>query len=482
MKNTLALDLKQAQQLRLMPQQLQLGRMLELNDQEIEELINLTVHDNPVLEFKEESSDLADKGQDVLLESGDAPVRYEYDNSSLRSKVDDAWLNNLNSESEETLTEHLMGQLAELSLSEDDMAVAQYMVGCLDPNGYITRTRQGISDDFLIQRGQDLTAEQINRVWNTLRSLDPPGIGATDLRDCLLMQLERLHKNTPAHQDAAAIIEHHFDDFLKGNRQKLAKSSKLSSKRIDDATAVISKLNPKPGREFAANRQEAVTLHVNADFSVLPDLYRDGHLEIKVLSDFPELTVDDTYRIADSQAPKAATQLERKQRRDAALFLKEKCREADNFIAMIKMRQNTLLTVIKAIVGRQKEFFLTGDTTQLKPMGLKDLSADTGFDQSMLSRATSGRHVLTTAGLLPLKTLFNNKRPDGTEQGTTANQIITLMQEMVNREDPGAPLTDDQIAAALKDRGITIARRTVAKYRDIAGIPALQKRKQLKSQ
>lgn len=478
MNNTLAIKLNQVQQLRILPQQLQLGRVLELSDQEVEDLINLTVNDNPALEFKNNDNEVGQTPDESGADYKSEPVDiYDFDISRKSTGTADNWLSNYSREAQESLTEHVMNQLAEFSLSDEDMTVAEYMVGCLDSNGYMTRTRQGIVDDFLMQRGSELSPERVNEVWDTLRKVDPPGIGATDLRDCLMLQLQRITKHSEAVADALTIIDMHFDEFVKGNRRKLAQATGLSDVRVEKAIAVISRLNPKPGREFVSNQDDTAAMHINPDFSVLPDIYRADTLDIKVISYFPELTVDESFRVESTNLSADDSSREKKQQRDAALFLKEKCREADNFIALIKLRQNTLLKVIKAIARRQKDFFLTGDMLKLKPMGLKDLSADTGIDTSMLSRATSGRYVLTVAGVIALKALFNGKRPDGTDDGTTANHIIALLHEMIACENPEAPYTDDDLSAMLGSKGITIARRTVAKYREMAGIPSVRQRK-----
>lgn len=433
---------------RLLPQQMRFAEMLEQTDDEIADEIELELTENPALEKVEEPD--ADPERRYYTPRSTAP---EEDHRQLR-------------EYDDTLAEHLVSQLNELSDLDPELRnIASYMIGALDSNGYMTRTLPQIREDISMASENKFkpTMEQIRAAAETLRSLDPPGVGAQDLRDCLLLQLKRLPADRPMRDVAIEIVRYWFDLFANRNFRRLSIESEISEEDIRGANALISGLNPKPGSEFSADPARTV-----AESAVTPDFIveTDGEtLTITMPDSLPQLRIEESFR---ADAP---------ERGDAAEFVRTRRNQAQTFIDLIRRRREALMKIGRAIVNLQSAFFLNGDDeTRLRPMVLRQVAERAGVDLTAVSRAINGKWLATEWGVYPLKSFFTHRgNGDNDEMSTPA--ILAAMREIIDEEDTDAPLSDEAIAAALAERGLKVARRTVAKYRDRLNILPARLRK-----
>ncbi len=481
-------QLSQTQGLRqkLTPQQVQFVRLLEMNGPEIEEEVRRAVEDMPALE----AADPAEHAEGGLTEDGatfnetpeqisradfasDDDIPDNYIPRGAFSARRDTYIPEPSTSPDaygETLFESLTRQLEQqLEVSDEERLAAKHIIGNLDDNGYLTRDIRSIADDILMAEGTEITPETVSRVWQMVRSLDPPGVGATDLRDCLLLQLDRMRRSTEQ-LTAREIIRDYFDLFSKRHFDKIASALGITRDALDDALAVISRLNPKPGALLAPSGLEDRSRHISPDFLVEPD--SDGNLSLTLLNRIPELNVSQTFA-EDTPLPPASP----REAAAARLFIKSRRDDAQGFIRLISMRQEALYRVMAAIMAVQREFFLTDDPSRLRPMVLRDIAARTGYDLSVVSRATQGKYVATPRGTYPLKMLFNERSKDN-DDATTSPRISAFLTELVEAEDKAKPLSDEQLTSLLRARGLDIARRTVAKYRERLGFPVARLRKQ----
>lgn len=480
MANKLELKQHQAQLLRTIPAQLKLGKILEINNDELLDVISAEIDENPALGLKYDDLSPYDNGDEKLSDNSNIGYITNKNNRFTITYDENIldWENlyrNFPGIEAETLYEHIINQINDLNIDTDIRTVLNYMTQCLDNNGYITRSKAGISDDLLTLKGIEINNEILDAAWDTLRSLEPPGIGATDLQDCLLLQLER-KPQTKNVKNAHKIISEFFNSFIRHDFDKIKKGTYFNEQELKDAINLISTLNPKPGAQFSTLTNDYESITIRPDFSVLPDVENPGQLVISSSYEIPELTVRESFSIVDKDQETEKKHSKTK-KNEAYFFIRNKCVEAQNFIELINLRQKTLLRIIKAITKIQKKFFITGDILDLVPMGLKDVAAITGDDLSVLSRATSNRYIFTTSGIIPLKSLFNDKKSNGTNEGVTEHIIIDTLKNIITNEDYNHPYTDDELKSILEKKGFRIARRTVAKYRDKAGIPVARNRK-----
>lgn len=467
MDNSLRMNIEQRQQQTLAPLQLQFVRVLEMNENEVEEEVRRALDENPALEEKMESDD-NDKGTEEVygetaeqmmaadyMSEEDIPFyRYEANNRSASEPVYEP----VAVEHGASLMEYLMGQLAENSLlDEEDMNIARYIVGNIDDNGYMTRSLREIVNDLAIYTGLDVSEEQVRRVWDAVRALDPPGIGAMDLRDAMLLQLRRMAPTEDV-EVATEIVSDYFDVFSLMHFDRLRSMMNISQEQLRGALDLIKTLNPKPGSAISGNDADDRLRHITPDFQVEPE---GDRFIVTMLSRVPGLAIEESFR---PDSPLALSQ-----NAEANAFLKKKREEATTFIKVMEMRRDTLMKVMRAIVARQQDFFLTDDPATLRPMILKDIASDTGMDLSVISRATSGKYVATRQGVYPLRFFFTERHKEN--EDVSVRQVITVLREMIENENPAKPLTDEALTQRLKEQGYDIARRTVAKYREKLGIP-----------
>ncbi len=483
MDDSLKLSLNQKQQQTLAPMQLQLVRMLEMNAPEIEEEVRKALDENPALEAENDEDTTADNmssdGDDAFNESAEqmqlADYRTDDDipsyrlESSNRSAGGDDIYEPVAVAGGESLIESLMSQLAENPAATPlDLDIARFLVGNIDNNGYMTRSVRSLVDDMAIQDGLEVSEDEVRRVWNMVRSLDPPGIGAVDLRDALLLQLKR-RTQTPDVMLATDIIRDYFDLFSLMHFDRIRSLTGADKDRLKEAMETIRSLNPKPGAQISSTDDDR-THHISPDFLVEAD---GDILTLTLLNRIPRLQIEESF---------AAGTLPQSRRRSAETdaanaFIRQKRDEAATFIKVLETRQRTLFRVMSAIMQWQRDFFLSDDPLTLRPMILKDISAVTGDDLSVISRATAGKYVATGQGVYPLRFFFNERRKD--DNDTSSQVILDRLRTIIEQEDKSHPLSDAAITEILHNEGFDIARRTVAKYRERLGLPVGRLRKQL---
>lgn len=463
MKESLSLDTSLRQQQRLTPLQVQFVKMLEMTTPEVEEAVRRAVDEMPALELKDEP--VADVPADDEPDD-DTPYYLRRINNRAPS---DSYYDPTASASEraETLMESLAAQVSVTDMTPKERLIAVQIIGNLDDNGYITRDLGSIALDVASNQGVDTTPEEVNTVWQKIRRLDPAGVGAVDLRDCLMLQLKRL-PHSEAVADATEIISHYFDLFSRKQFERLKASIGIDEARLRRAMDVIRRLNPKPGAAYASGAPgDDTPQHVVPDFAVEAD---GDTLTLTSLSRIPELAIEKSFEADTPVSPRAA-------REGANLFIRSKRNEAQEFIRILSMRQETLFRVMQAIVKIQRDFFLTGDETLIKPMILKDISQLTGYGLSVISRATAGKYVATSHGTYPLKMLFNERPKEDSD--TSSHQINSALRSLIDAEDKHHPMSDEALTAELVSQGFDIARRTVAKYREKLGYPVARLRKEI---
>lgn len=482
MKGRLHLTQEAKLQQRLLPLQLQLGKLLELNENAFRDFVHTAVEENPVLEIvnndKSETEDSFSYDSDNHLNDDSDTTDYNSSSDYHENRSHEAYYGI--AQEQESLYEFLSGQIADLSLDVEERDFALFLIGNLDNNGYFGRSLNALATDFFIERGIELPELLINKAWDTVRSLDPPGIGAVDLKDCLLLQLERKDGNDPVVSEAIEIIRNRFDINSFQKSQVLLSSKNQKPIISQEVLALIKKLNPKPGRQFTSGNIDLRQHYITPDFSVFPDIDIPGKLVVALLSYSPELSIDPIYIdiLDDNQI--STKEHSRKDTRHNTLYLKQRIDDARKLIDLVKMRQSTMLRIITAIATLQKEFFLSGDLLELKPMVLKDIAHITGDDLSVLSRVTSTRYVTTIGGTFALKDLFKEGITNKVGNDITQIHAENEIRKIIGRENPEKPFSDEKIAQFLNEKGIEIARRTVAKYRETAKIPSARERRIIK--
>jgi RNA polymerase sigma-54 factor len=470
----------------LAPQQVQFVKMLEMSAPEIEDEVRRELDENPALEElpsdgaspSDENDALTDDG-DSYGESAEELQRADYaddddvpfyraDVSNRSADDDDSYMTMDRNAATESLSEMLENQLREYDLTDIQMLAATYIIGNLDVNGRMTRTLMAITDDIQIATGVEVPRADILKAFETVRSLDPAGVGAVDLRDCLLIQLKRKQPKTLAIRVATEIIDHYFDLFAKKHYEKISAQLGLDTDRLKEAIDLIKTLSPKPGNATDTDRRDRLR-QITPDFIV--EHTDDDRLTITLNQRVPELAIEESFAVTAEMRP-----VNRRQA-DELAFVKRKHDEARSFIGLLKRRSETLMAVMKAIVSLQRDFFISDEPSQIKPMILKDIAALTGFDLSVISRATAGKYVATARAIYPLK-MFLNERPTE-ESDVSSHQILEVLKEIIDNEDPRRPLSDEAIKAAIAQRGYDLARRTVTKYRERLSIPVARLRKKI---
>lgn len=427
----------QVQRQRLLPGQLRLISLLEAGPDEIEQEVRRELDENPALERVSHADD-------------DSRLR-----SVGRGQSDQPDFQPVQADAEPTLREHLLGQLAEQTELPD--AVRQtvvYMLGALDSNGYLTRTLPQLGDDLELD-GRGVDGATLRQAYATLRSLDPAGVGAQDLRDCLVLQLKRMDPHRPEVRDALEITSYFFDLYSRRNFKALSADSDIPIDRVNAANDLILTLNPKPGAPFASDSIQALgNAAVTPDFMVETDGER---LTVSMLNSLPELQIEESF-LRDEGAGEAAG------------FIRDRRNQARSFIDLLARRQHTLMAIARAIVRFQADFFTSGDDdSRIHPMVLRQVAEATGLELSMVSRAVSGKWLATAWGVYPLKYFFNH-RTGADDEETSAREIEAALRSII--ADETTPLSDEALAAELLRRGYKVARRTVAKYRTNLGIPS----------
>lgn len=372
---------------------------------------------------------------------------------------------------EQSLQESLNEQLPLTELSERDQQIASFLVGSLDDDGYLRRSLLGISDDLAIYQGVEVSEAHLIYILSVVQSLEPAGVGARSLQECLLLQLER-RKPTEEVQLARKLVRDHFEELTHKQIERLSESTGANEESLRAAIRLITGLNPTPGLDFSSKLQDTL-MTVIPDFEVTE---RGGELMVTLHSgDIPEVRV--SHEFEEQLQQFTQKEPKSKEERDASRFVKQKLDDARGFVEMIKQRNNTLITTMMAIVKLQRDYFLTGDVTLLKPMILQDVADIVGYDVSTISRVTSTKYVQTDFGIIPLKQLFSEGITNDEGDEVTTHSVKLLLKQMIEEEDKNNPLSDEALRRKLKAEGLSVARRTIAKYRDGLGIPIARLRK-----
>ena len=446
--------------MRLSAQQLRYVKLLEFTAQELEEAIDRELEENPALEI--------DEDQDIPVE--ELPVSRYYNPSN--NSRDDQVYDFSPAETGESLLDALLRQLSERNLPDDVMTAARYIIGNIDNNGYLRRPLQGIINDMAFGPGFEVSIEDAERALAAVRDFEPYGVGAYDLRECLRLQLLHL-PDSESKRDALNILDEQFEAFSMKHMHKIISGLKISPERAKNAVDLIKSLNPKPGAAYSSS--------LEASNVIVPDLsvnIEDGEISISTNNRIPELTIDRTFSEAVAEMSKNADKKSKK----GSEFIVTRYNDARDFIKILKQRQETLINVMTAIVKIQKEYFLTQNIYNLKPMMIKDISAITGYDLSVISRATTNKHVSTPWGVFPLRFFFSDSIGGEGEEDVpilTNRKIEAEISKMVQNEDKKHPLSDEKIRAEMLKQGYDVSRRTIAKYRDRQGIPVARLRKEM---
>ena len=476
---------------KLAPQQIQLMKLIQLHTLEFQEELERELEENPALEVvKEDSGDEDDfSSLDADYESeGSESIdtdfdvdEYLYDDepsyktASSNFSADDEDFDNESLLTEgQSLYDYLMEQIHLSSIDEEDLKIAEYIIGNLDNDGYLRREIKAIVDDLAFSQGIYTTQEKVKEILeNYVQKLDPAGVGARDLQECLLLQIEKKVSRDQSVILAGNILRHQFDALTNKHYSKIINKYDIEEEDLKDALEVISKLSPKVGGNF-----DTQTITINQE--IIPDFViqiKDGQV-IPLLNsrNAPTLRVSEEYKEILSTYSHDKNSAEHKQ---AALFIKQKLDAAKWYIDAINQRQNTLMQTISAIVKLQKEYFLTGDEKNIKPMILKDVADITGFDISTISRVVKSKYADTPSGIILLKNLFSDSLTNDDGEEVSTKEIKNHLQEVISHEDKRKPLTDDALVDVLKEKGYNIARRTIAKYREQLNIPVARLRKEL---
>lgn len=480
-------QLQQKLQQKLSPAQIQVIKMLEVPTLELEERIRQELEENPALEegADSESSD-ADIDDEFDSDDDNGNDDFDLDEYMADDDIPDYKLKVNNTSKDDkreeipfsvgmTFHEYLIDQLGLQQLNEHERQIAEYVIGNIDDEGYLRREPEAMVDDIVFHAGVNTTDTEMQQIVAIIREFDPPGVGAFDLQDCLLLQLER-KTQTPEVKTAIDIIKNYFEEFSKKHYDKIIRVLGIDDVFLKNVIAEIVKLNPKPGNAWGGNVLEKSMATIVPDF-ILEN--NDGQLTVHLNnSNIPELRVNGTYNemLQDYTSNKKNQTREMK---DAVMFVKQKIDSARWFIDAIKQRQQTLLTTMSAIVEFQYDFFTEGDDRYMKPMILKDIADITGYDISTVSRVSNSKYIQTEFGIYPVKYFFSESMTNESGEEVSTREIKQILQDCIDAENKRHPLNDDALADLLKERGYPIARRTVAKYREQLNIPVARLRKEI---
>lgn len=492
-------NLQQKLGLKINPLQIQLIKLLELPTYQLEQRIKEELESNPLLEESEEKPesevDLKEDGDEAEYDdSGDEVDEYD-------SKEDEFSLDDYISDDDETpdyrltasntskdddtrefmlsggisFRENLINQLGTQDLSDLDRKIAEYIIGNIDDDGYLRRDVENIVDDLAFGAGIEIDDEKVESLLRIVQQFEPAGVGARDLRECLLLQVKRriVETSTPALLNARMILEDYFEEFSKKHYEKILKRMKVSEEELKEAVDEILKLNPKPGGQISDSSMSGAE-------KIIPDFNLDmvdGELQLSLNSgDIPELRLNKSYLGLLENYQKGALSREKK---DVVSFVKYKLSSARSFIDAVQQRNNTLILTMTAIVQFQKYFFQTGDESKLKPMILRDIADITGLDVSTISRVSNSKYIQTWFGIYSLKQFFSGSMPTNSGEEVSTGEIKNVLKDIVEGEDKRKPYTDDELVELMDKNGYQIARRTIAKYRQLLDIPVARLRREV---
>lgn len=479
------LQLKQQQ--KLSPLQMQVIKLTELPVLELEERIKQELEDNPALEEGLEQTDDVSEYDDDFSPEDDTNISQEdlvlgdYMNED---EIPDYQIRNSGEQSTRvadipfsvagSLHEYLLEQLGECELDEESKKTAEYIVGSIEENGYLDRSLSAISDDLIFQQNLDVPVSKLEELLKVIQEFEPAGVGARNLQECLLLQLNRKEKSVEV-DNAIRIISDYFDEFTKRHYEKIIRQLGIDESELKEIIQEITTLNPKPGNTWGDSLSTTLS-------TIVPDFIVEsynGELFLTLNNrNIPDMRVSREYSnllkgYADNKDSMSADN------KNAVLFVKQKLDSARWFIEAIKQRQDTLQRTMEAIMNLQYDFFLTGEEAQLKPMILKDVAQRTGYDISTISRVSNSKYVQTNFGVYSLKYFFSESMQTDTGEEISSREVKAILKECIENEDKKKPLTDDKLSEILKEKGYIIARRTVAKYREQMNFPVARLRKEI---
>ena len=461
-------------QQKLSPQQIQMIKLLELPSLLLEQRIKQEIEENPVLEESAGEQREEDERKEISVEEylreDDTPAyKTRTNNYSKDDRQPSVYISGGRS-----LQEFLEEQLGYKDLSPRDLAVAKYLIGSLDDDGYLRRDLQSVSDDIAFSVGLDLSVEELERILMVIQELEPSGVGARNLQECLLLQLRSMEPLGESQQLAHKILADYFDDFAKKHYDRLLARLGVERDEFAEAIEEIRHLSPKPGNLYGDAPDDAAPY-------VVPDFildYRDGEFDLRLNSyNIPDLKVNRRYMDMIRNSMSGGTTEE--QDKEALQFVKSKIDSAKWFISAIKQRHDTLLGTMTEIFEYQREYFADGDPKNLKPMILRDIAERTGLDVSTISRVVNSKYVQTHFGIIPLKSLFSEAMQTTSGEEVSSYEIKQILSDCIEDEDKRHPLTDEALMNILNEKGYNIARRTVAKYREMLKIPVARLRRQI---
>jgi len=475
---------------KLSPQQILLMKLLQIPSVALEQRIKQEVEENPALDDGDSSEEI--ESEELTTEDKEAEEQ-DSEEFDLSDYLEDEEIptyklqtqNSSPDEEERTIPyasgtsfhEMLQSQLGLMNLDDHKMQLAENIIGNIDESGYLHRSLDSMVDDLAFSQNITTNKNELEEVLEIIQEFDPAGVGARDLRECLLLQLERKEDTEEADENvklAKRIIKRFFREFTKKHYQKILHKAEITEDQLRAAIDEILKLNPKPGNSLPDSTQ--------SNHYVIPDFIitnNDGELQLHLNSrNAPELRLNRTY-MDMLEAYNENKKNQNRQQKEAMMFIKQKIDSAKWFIDAIKQRQNTLYMTMKAIMDYQYEYFLTGDEKKLRPMILKDIAEMVDLDISTVSRVANSKYVQTPHGTFLLKSFFSESMQKESGETVSTREIKKILQDTIESEDKTKPITDEQLAKLLKEKGYNIARRTVAKYREQLNIPVARLRKEL---
>ena len=472
---------------KLSPQQIQMIKLLEIPTMQLEQRIKKELEENPVLEEGASEEETYNDEEEITEDNLDN----ETDEFSLDDYINEEDIpsyklsaNNYSKDDKKedipfsigiSFHEHLQNQIGLRNLSEKEEILALYLIGNLDEDGYVRRKLEAIANDLAFSQNIETDEDELLEVLRTVQDLEPTGVGARSLQECLLLQIESKNNEIPDIKLARKILKYYFNEFTKKHYDKIITRLNISEEELKNAINEILKLNPKPGGGFSESSRSVQTL--------VPDFIlenKEGDLQLTLNSkNVPELRLSYTYtEMLQSYSNKNRAE-KTKSDREAITFMKQKLDSAKWFIDAIKQRQNTLLLTMNAIIEYQYMYFLDGDESMLRPMILKDIAEKTGLDISTISRVANSKYIQTHFGIYALKYFFSEGLQTESGEEVSTREIKSILKECIDNEEKKKPLTDDKLTEILKEKGYMIARRTVAKYREQLNIPVARLRKEL---
>jgi RNA polymerase sigma-54 factor len=468
---------------KLSPQQIKLMKLIQLSTLDLEQKIEAEMGENPALESGAEvvksDNQENDFEENTKIETDEIDIDQYLSDDEIPSYR--LYSNNYSSDDEErsvplsggiSFHQSLLQQMGNLILNEDEMLIAEFLIGSIDDSGYIRRSDDELIDDLAFTQNIFTDKNQLNKVIRSVQSLDPPGVGARSLKECLQLQLEKKKKDRPEVVHALKIIKDEFDHFSHKHYTKLQDRVGITQEELKVALELIGKLNPKPGGALSSTIQNT---HVVPDFILTLE---NGRIEVKLnRRNAPQLKVSNAYK--DMLEGYQEGNKKSKTQQDAVQFIKQKLDAAKWFIDAIQQRHQTLTLTINAIVAHQKEYFLSGDERKLKPMILKDIADKVDMDISTISRVANSKYIDTPYGVKLLKTFFSEGLKNEEGEDVSSIEIKNILSQLIAEENKKKPLTDEVLSKLMKEKGYIVARRTIAKYREQLDIPVARLRKEL---